>query len=90
MLREQEELDSIRPELDGNEIMRILGLKQGPVVGKAYSFMMELRLSEGMVGPERATQELLRWAAAEGLGSVSDDTGSAADPSAGDPPADSQ
>jgi poly(A) polymerase len=77
VLREQEELDSIRPELDGNEIMRILGLKPGPLVGKAYDFMMELRLSEGLVGPERATQELLRWAAAEGLGPAGD--GPAAD-----------
>jgi poly(A) polymerase len=90
VLREQEELDAIRPELDGNEIMRILGLNQGPIVGKAYHFMMELRLSEGMIGTERATQELLRWAAAEGLGPVSADGASAGDPPAGEPPADSQ
>jgi poly(A) polymerase len=67
VLREQEELDAIRPELDGNEIMRILGLKPGPLVGKAYNFLLELRLSEGMVGEERATAELLAWAAREGL-----------------------
>jgi poly(A) polymerase len=71
VLREQEELDSIRPELDGNEIMRILGLKPGPLVGEAYKFLLELRLSEGMVGTERATQELLRWATAEGLAPAS-------------------
>jgi poly(A) polymerase len=67
VLREQEELDKIRPELDGNEIMRILGLKPGPLVGKAYNFLLELRLSEGMVGQERATAELLAWAAREGI-----------------------
>ena len=67
VLREQEELDAIRPELDGNEIMRILGLKPGPLVGKAYNFLLELRLSEGMVGEKRATAELLAWAAREGL-----------------------
>jgi poly(A) polymerase len=76
VLREEEELDKIRPELDGEQIMRILGLKPGPLVGKAWNYLLELRLSEGMVGQERATQELLRWAAAEGL--------------AVDPPADSQ
>jgi poly(A) polymerase len=73
VLREQEELDAIRPELDGGEIMRILGLKPGPLVGQARNFLLELRLSEGMVGPERATQELLRWAAAEGVGPTSGD-----------------
>ena len=47
--------------------MRILGLPPGPLVGKAYSFMLELRINEGELGRERATQELLRWAAAEGI-----------------------
>ena len=67
VLREQEELDKIRPELDGGEIMRILGLTPGPLVGKAWNFLRELRLSEGMVGPERATAELLAWAEREGI-----------------------
>src|ERR1700722_15484515 len=66
-LREQEELDKIRPELDGGEIMRILGLTPGPLVGKAWNFLLELRLSEGVVGRERATEELLGWAAREGI-----------------------
>ncbi|HXL93408.1 MAG TPA: CCA tRNA nucleotidyltransferase [Streptosporangiaceae bacterium] len=66
-LREQEELDKIRPDLDGNEIMSLLGLRPGPAVGKAYNYMMELRMAEGELGKERATAELLRWAAAEGL-----------------------
>jgi poly(A) polymerase len=66
-LSEQEELDRIRPELDGNEIMRILGLPPGPLVGKAYSFMLELRIADGELGRQKATQELLRWARAEGI-----------------------
>jgi poly(A) polymerase len=67
VLREQEELDKIRPELDGEEIMRILGLTPGPLVGKAWDFLYELRLSEGMLGRERATAELLAWAGREGI-----------------------
>jgi poly(A) polymerase len=66
-LREQEELDKIRPDLDGTEIMAALGLQPGPLVGKAYNFMMELRMSRGELGKEEATRELLRWAADEGL-----------------------
>jgi poly(A) polymerase len=67
VLRQREELDKIRPELDGDEIMALLGLRPGPLVGKAWHYLYELRLSEGVIGKERATQELLRWAAAEGL-----------------------
>jgi len=66
-LGEQEELARIRPELDGNEIMRILGIGPGPAVGRAYDFLLELRIAEGELGRERVTQELLRWAAAEGI-----------------------
>jgi poly(A) polymerase len=66
-LSEQEELARIRPELDGNEIMRVLGVPPGPVVGKARNFLLELRIAEGELGRERAVQELLRWAAAEGI-----------------------
>ena len=66
-LSEQEELARIRPELDGNEIMRILGVPPGPVVGRAYDFLLELRIAEGELGRERVTQELLGWAAAQGI-----------------------
>ncbi|HEX6518849.1 MAG TPA: CCA tRNA nucleotidyltransferase [Streptosporangiaceae bacterium] len=66
-LREQEELDKIRPDLDGDEIMRILGLKPGPLVGRARNYLLELRINSGELGQERATEELLRWAAAEGI-----------------------
>jgi poly(A) polymerase len=66
-LREQEELEKIRPDLDGNDIMRILGIKPGPLVGEAYTHLLELRINEGALGPERATAELLHWARAKGI-----------------------
>ncbi len=67
VLREQEELDKIRPELDGMEIMSLLGLRPGPLVGKARNFLLELRLEEGEIGRDRVTAELLRWARDEGI-----------------------
>jgi poly(A) polymerase len=67
VLREQEELDKIRPELDGVEIMSLLGLRPGPLVGKAWNYLLELRLEEGELGRERVTAELLRWAQREGI-----------------------
>ncbi len=66
-LSEQEELDKLRPELDGNAIMRTLGIPPGPAVGKAYNFLLELRINQGELGAERVTQVLLDWAAAEGI-----------------------
>jgi poly(A) polymerase len=78
-LNEQEELGKIRPELDGNEIMEILGLPPGPLVGRAYSFLLELRMAEGELGRERVVQELLRWAAAEGIVPPGPDSDPAAD-----------
>ena len=47
--------------------MRILGVPPGPVVGKAYSYLLELRINQGELGRERVTQLLLDWAAAEGI-----------------------
>ncbi len=67
VLREKEELDKIRPELDGVEIMALLGLRPGPLVGKAWNYLLELRLEEGELGRERVTAELLRWARREGI-----------------------
>jgi poly(A) polymerase len=67
VLREQEELDKIRPELSGEDIMSILGIKPGPVVGKAWNHLLELRLDQGELGRDRVTQELLSWASGEGL-----------------------
>ena len=60
-LREQEELDSLRPDLSGEEIMAILGLKPSREVGEARAFLMELRLEEGSIGPEAAKERLLAW-----------------------------
>ncbi len=65
-LREQEELDSIRPELDGNQIQEILGIKPGREVGEAYRFLLEVRLDEGVIGPDAAEQRLRGWWAARG------------------------
>jgi poly(A) polymerase len=60
-LMEQEELNKIRPDIDGDEIMKILGVKPSPVVGEAYNYLLELRLEHGPLGVEKATQELLTW-----------------------------
>jgi poly(A) polymerase len=68
VLAGQEELARLRPDLDGTEIMRILGIGPGPLVGRARAYLLELRLDRGPLGPQQAAQELLRWAAAEGLG----------------------
>ena len=60
-LMAQEELDKIRPDLTGDQIMQILGIKPSPMVGKAYDFLLELRLEHGPQGEEKATAELLKW-----------------------------
>ncbi|MGZ4589261.1 MAG: CCA tRNA nucleotidyltransferase [Actinomycetes bacterium] len=60
-LREQEELNSIRPDLDGNAIMGILGVPPGPVVGRAWAHLKEVRLDQGPLSPEDAEAELRRW-----------------------------
>lgn len=62
-LAAQEELEAIRPDLNGEQIMQILDLKPGPVVGKAYKYLMEVRLDEGALGEEEATRRLKVWAA---------------------------
>jgi poly(A) polymerase len=67
-IREQEDLDRVRPDLDGNQIMRLLGVGPGPVVGKAWRHLKELRLERGPLPPEEAEAELRRWAADQGLG----------------------
>src|SRR5215472_15028249 len=66
-LRKQEEIDAIRPEIDGDEIMELLGLKPGPLVGRARKFALELRMEHGLLGRDRVIAELQRWAAAEGI-----------------------
>lgn len=61
LLREQEELDAVRPDLDGVAVMNLLGLRPGRDVGAALAFLMELRLEEGPLGEEEATRRLLEW-----------------------------
>jgi poly(A) polymerase len=60
-LAEQEELESMRPDLDGNQIMQILGIRPGPEVGEAYRFLLERRIDEGPLGEDRAREELQAW-----------------------------
>jgi poly(A) polymerase len=60
-LREQEELDAIRPDLDGNQIMEILGIPPGREVGEAYRFLLDQRLEHGPLGEDRARDALLAW-----------------------------
>ncbi|MCW0214122.1 MAG: CCA tRNA nucleotidyltransferase [Pseudonocardia sp.] len=62
-LRAQEELDAIRPDLDGNAIMEILGMKPGPQVGRAYKHLLNLRMEQGPLDRETAERELRAWAA---------------------------
>ncbi|TVL92373.1 CCA tRNA nucleotidyltransferase [Streptomyces sp. LX-29] len=65
-LQEQEELDAIRPDLDGNEIMEILGIGPGPQIGKAYKHLLELRLEHGPMERDAAIAALKEWWAAQG------------------------
>ena len=60
-LMEQEELLKIRPDLDGHAIMKLLGIPAGPKIGKAYDYLLELRLEHGPLGEERAEAELRKW-----------------------------
>ncbi len=60
-LAEQEELQAIRPELDGEAIMAILDLPPGREVGEAYRFLLELRLDEGEIGVDEVTKRLRAW-----------------------------
>jgi len=61
VLAEQEQLDAMRPDLDGQEIMQLLGIKPGREVGQAYNFLLELRLDEGAIGKDEAKKRLLEW-----------------------------
>ncbi|GIH08966.1 CCA tRNA nucleotidyltransferase [Rhizocola hellebori] len=61
-IREEEDLARVRPDLDGNAIMELLGVPPGPIVGKAWQYLKELRLERGPLSPEQAQEELRRWA----------------------------
>ena len=60
-LREREELDAIRPDLDGNQIMAHLGIPPGRLVGEARAYLLELRLEEGPLGEDEAYRRLDEW-----------------------------
>src|SRR3954451_12999934 len=63
-----EDLARVRPDLDGNAIMELLGVPPGPVVGQAWRFLKELRLDRGPLDRDDAEAELLRWARDHGHG----------------------
>jgi poly(A) polymerase len=60
-LMQQEELNKIRPDLTGEQIMQILNIKPSPMVGEAYDFLLELRLENGPIGEDKAKEALLTW-----------------------------
>ncbi|WP_404288270.1 CCA tRNA nucleotidyltransferase [Glutamicibacter arilaitensis] len=60
-ITEQEELKSIRPDLNGEQIMALLDIKAGPLVGRAYNFMLNLRLDDGPLGEQVAAERLRAW-----------------------------
>jgi poly(A) polymerase len=63
----EEDLARVRPDLDGNEIMRLLGIPPGPLVGQAWRHLKEVRLDRGPLTHDEAEAELRRWAAEHGL-----------------------
>jgi poly(A) polymerase len=65
-LRQREELERIRPDIDGNRVMELLGIKPGPIVGEALSMLLEARLDEGPLGQAEAERRLLAWWAERG------------------------
>ncbi len=66
-LAEQENLEAMRPQLDGNEVMAHLGIDRGPLVGEALAYLMELRLERGLIEQEEAYRLLDEWAAERNL-----------------------
>lgn len=73
-LAEEEELASIRPDLDGKQIMEILGIKPGPLVGRAYNYLLNRRLDEGPADFDATKQALLEWWADQPEAQQSDET----------------
>lgn len=60
-LAAKEDLQRVRPDIDGNEIMKILGIPPGPQVGKAWNHLKELRLDRGPLDHDQAVEELMKW-----------------------------
>ncbi len=67
VLAEKEELGRIRPDLTGDDVMALLGVPPGPVVGRAYKHLLAVRMEQGPLPREQAEAELFAWAAAQGL-----------------------
>ena len=66
-IQEAEDLARVRPDLDGNAIMELLGVPPGPIVGRAWRHLKEVRLERGPLDRDEAEAELLRWARDEGV-----------------------
>jgi poly(A) polymerase len=66
-LAEQENLDAMRPALDGNRIMERLGIEPGPLVGEAYAYLMDVRIELGPIGEDEAGELLDAWARERGV-----------------------
>jgi poly(A) polymerase len=66
-LAEQENLDAMRPTLDGRQVMERLGLEPGPVVGEALAFLMEVRMERGEIAEDEAYEMLEAWAKERGI-----------------------
>jgi poly(A) polymerase len=66
-LQQDEDLKRLRPDLDGNQIMGVLGVSPGPIVGRAYQHLLDLRIERGPLGHDAAVEELRRWAAEQGV-----------------------
>ena len=58
---EREELASLRPEIDGQRVMELLGVPAGPIVGAALEYLMDIRLEEGIIGEDAAIERLRSW-----------------------------
>jgi poly(A) polymerase len=69
-LAAKEDLARVRPDLDGNEIMRILDVPAGPQVGEAWRYLKELRLDRGPLSHDEAVEELRKWWNARGGSAV--------------------
>jgi poly(A) polymerase len=68
-LAEQENLDAMRPTLDGRQVMERLGLEPGPIVGEALAYLMEMRIERGEISEEEGYELLDAWAKERGLSS---------------------
>ncbi|MEV0840033.1 CCA tRNA nucleotidyltransferase [Actinocatenispora sera] len=66
-IQAEEDLARVRPDLDGNAIMKLLDIPPGPAVGAAWKYLKELRLERGPLPPDEAEAELFRWARDQGI-----------------------